>query len=83
MLRTELDYFVYLIENGEIREPFIIEYYQKRLFDIIYIAKRIARWDSDNTEYPETEQILDLVKKYHELTGKLKEHDILDSEIYP
>jgi len=82
LLRNELEYLVYLIENGEIRETFIREYYRKRLFDIQYIAKRIGRRNPDNS-YPGTKQVLDLVKKYHELTGKLKEYEAQDSSIYP
>ena len=74
-LKNELGYFVTLVEKGEIKELFILEYYQKKLFDIHFIAKSIGRWYADIRSYPEMREILDLVKRYHELTGMIKEYE--------
>jgi hypothetical protein len=44
-LRNELGYLVRLVEEDEIQEPFILEYYQKKLFDIHFIDKYIGKWN--------------------------------------
>ena len=69
---------------NEMRESRVLDYYRLgRLLDIHVLAKRMCRWHPDIKEYPETQQILSLVKKYHELTGKIKEYEVQDSNIYP
>jgi hypothetical protein len=80
-LRNELGYLVRLVEEDEIQEPFIFEYYQEKLFDIHFIAKSIGKWYADIRGYREMQEILELVKKYHELTDKIKEYEAEDSSI--
>jgi hypothetical protein len=53
------------------------------LFNIHYIVKLISKEHVDIGDYPETQEILNLVRKYHELIGKMKEYEDQDSKIYP
>ena len=66
-LKNDLSYFVFFVEKGEIDEHDILEYYCGRVSDV----ERNMRL-ADFRSYEETEQILDLIRKYYELTGKIK-----------
>lgn len=74
-LRNELDYFVYLTKEGEIKDPIVIEYYRKRLFSIYGTAKFVDKKYPGTGKYSGTDEILDLIKKYHEITHKTKEYE--------
>jgi hypothetical protein len=80
-LKNELKLFVKLVEIGEIKEGFLREYYQGGLSNVHFFVKSISRSYADIRAYPETKEILELIKKYHELIGKTKEYDALDSSI--
>jgi hypothetical protein len=73
-LKNELDYFVYLIEEDEIKEPYITEYYRKKLFEIYATMSSINKKYPDAKQYSGTREILDLIERYHGLTGKMKEY---------
>jgi hypothetical protein len=72
-LMKELDYFVYLTENGEIKDPTIREYYRKRLLPIFMTVKTVEAWNAD-PEYAIHYEILKLIEKYHDITGKMDEY---------
>jgi hypothetical protein len=72
-LMNELDYFVYLTENGEIKDPTIREYYRKRLLPIFMTLKTVEAWNADS-EYAVPYEILKLIEKYHDITGKMDEY---------
>ena len=72
-LINELDYFVYLTENGEIRDFTIREYYRKRLLPIFMTIKYVKEWNPDY-EDTRSQEILNLIEKYHMITGKMDEY---------
>jgi hypothetical protein len=65
---------IVLIKEGEIREPLITEYYRKKLLDIYATMRFINKQYPDAKQYSGTQEILDLIKRYHEMTGKMKEY---------
>jgi hypothetical protein len=73
-LKNEMGYFVNLIEEGEIKEAFITEHYRKKLFDIYGTMHYINKQYPDAKQYSATQEILDLIRRYHDLTGKMKEY---------
>jgi hypothetical protein len=70
-LINELDYFVYLIEKGEIKGSTLREYYRKRLVNIFSTAIFINKAYPDSKGYSEIQKILHLIQKYHKITGKV------------
>jgi hypothetical protein len=52
-----------------------LDHYQKKLLDIDSNVKITSKLHSDAGAYPEAQEILNLIKKYHELTGKSKTED--------
>jgi hypothetical protein len=69
-LMNELNYFVYLTENGEIKDATIREYYRKRLLPIFMTVKTVEDWNPDY-EYAIPYEIVKLIEKYHNITGKM------------
>jgi hypothetical protein len=80
-LRNELRYFVYLTEEGEMKERLVLEYYRERMSEVQNNVRFINKLYADIRSYPEMQEILDLVKKYHILIGKIKEYEAQDSSI--
>jgi hypothetical protein len=78
-LRNELSYLVKLVEIGEMKELFILDYYQDKLLGIHSYVKGTGKLYPDVGAYPETQEILNLIKKYHELTGKINEYEAQDT----
>lgn len=74
-LGNELDYFVYLTKEGEIKDSVVTEYYRKRLLRIYGTAKFIEKKYPGTGEYSGTGRIIDLIKKYHQITHKAKEYE--------
>lgn len=66
---------LYIINQGEIRELFITEYYQKKLLDIYATMHFINKKYPDTKQYSRTWEILYLIERYHKLTGKMKEYE--------
>jgi hypothetical protein len=73
-LKTELDYFVYLAEKGEIEDTVVSEYYRKRLFRIYATIRWINKQYPHAQKHSKTQDILDLIEKYHKLMNKMKEY---------
>jgi hypothetical protein len=73
-LTNEIDYFVYLVENGEINDSVVREYYRKRLLPIFMTAKFIDKQNPESKDYSGTQKILELIKKYHKVTGKMEDY---------
>lgn len=73
-LKNELDYFVYLTEKGEIKDSVVREYYRKRLLNIFVTARFINKQYPESQYYSGTQEILNLIEKYHKLTDKMKEY---------
>lgn len=74
-LRNELNYFVYLEEKGEIKDPIVTEYYRKRLLPIYRTVKFIEKKYPGTGEYSGTGKIVDIIEKYHQITRKTKEYE--------
>jgi hypothetical protein len=66
-LKNDLGYFVFFVQKGEIDEPDILEYYCKRVSSVEK-NMRLADFKS----YVETGEILGLVRKYYELTDRVR-----------
>lgn len=73
-LKDDLDYFVYLMREGEIEAPIIRQYYRRQLRDakIHFNVKMIETQHSEMQKY--TKKVLDLIEEYYLLTGKPDEH---------
>jgi hypothetical protein len=60
-LTNEINYFVYLMENGEINKSVVREYYRKRLLHIFRTAKFINKQKPGAREHCGTQKILDII----------------------
>jgi 5-bromo-4-chloroindolyl phosphate hydrolysis protein len=75
-LKNDLDYFVFFVEKGEINEPDILRYYRKKLSSVKTNVNEISKYHPtyiDVKDYEETKEILGLIKKYYDLTDKIKD----------
>jgi hypothetical protein len=63
---------MFFVEKGEIKEPDILEYYRKRVSDVEKNIGFISKQYIDVNGYEETQEILSLIRKYYELTIKIK-----------
>jgi hypothetical protein len=74
-LANEMDYFVYLTENGEINDSVVREYYRKRLLPIFKTARFINKQYPESKDYSGTQKILGLIEKYHKAIGKIEDYN--------
>jgi hypothetical protein len=73
-LINEMDYFVYLTENREIKDSIVREYYRKRLLPIFKTAQFINKQHPGSKDYSGTQKILNLIEKYHKAIGKIEDY---------
>ena len=52
------------------KERLVLEYYRERMSEVQNNVRFINKLYADIRSYPEMQEILDLVKKYHILIGK-------------
>jgi hypothetical protein len=71
---NDLGYYVFFVKNGEIKDPDILEYYDKRISDLKDLIDFIIKQYPIMTEYPVTQELLDQIKKYYESTNKIKKN---------
>ncbi|SRR5829696_7747260 len=71
-LVSELRYFVFFVEKGEIKEPRILEYYGEQISGVDTTIKRLVKDHANLNEYPPTKEITNLIIKYNSLAGKIK-----------
>jgi hypothetical protein len=69
-LVSELRYFVFFVEKGEIKEPKILEYYGEEISGVDTTIKRLVREHANLNEYPSTKEITNLIIKYRSLADK-------------
>jgi hypothetical protein len=74
-LTNELGYFVYLMENREITNYVIREYYRKRLLPVFRTLKFIDKQYPESKESSGTKKVYELIEKYHKVVGKREDYN--------